>query len=336
MPFKCCVVDCKSNYDTAGEKTTTFGFPDEVKEPDRWSRWLKFVNRKDWSPNANARICERHFQPMYIKEATGPNGRSRLIKASKPVPTILDPDVQVSPVVSHMKAPSSVPRKSPRKRIFQEDENDTFLMRDRISSFDDMNDSLAPLGYQCNKYNDHIVFYRMQVSELGAPEIIECIRVDRDMHVKLFYKGSPLPLPTWFCHGTNCKLTHKSALYEFPNYIKIEGERSSSIFEELNELRFKKRPFYSSSVIRYALLLRYTSVQSYKMLCEHFPLPSLSLLRRITKGTIDAVKCATKLKEVGKISEDVVLMLDEMFLQKVDFYITWSSVADRRSSERRI
>ena len=96
MPFKCCAVDCKSNYDTASEKTTTFGFPDEVKEPDRWSRWLKFVNRKDWSPNANARICERHFQPMYIKEATGPNGRSRLIKASKPVPTILDPDVQVS------------------------------------------------------------------------------------------------------------------------------------------------------------------------------------------------------------------------------------------------
>ena len=56
------------------------------------------------------------------------------------------------------------------------------------------------------------------------------------------------------------------------------------------------------------------------MLCEHFQLPSLSLLRKITKGTIDAVKCATKLKTVGKISEDVVLMLDEMFLQKVEEY----------------
>ena len=56
------------------------------------------------------------------------------------------------------------------------------------------------------------------------------------------------------------------------------------------------------------------------MLSEHFPLPSLSLLRKITKGTLDAVKCAKKLKEVGKISEDVVLMCDEMFLQKVEEY----------------
>ena len=116
MPYKCCVVDCKSNYDTVDEKSTTFGFPDEVKEPDLRCRWVRFVNRKDdWSPK-NAKICERHFEPIYIKQGTGPKGRSRLIKSLKPVPTILDPDVQVSPVVSHMKAPSSVPRKSPRKR----------------------------------------------------------------------------------------------------------------------------------------------------------------------------------------------------------------------------
>ena len=253
MPYKCCVVDCKSNYDTVDVKTTTFGFPDEVKQPDLRSRWVRFVNRKDdWSPK-NAKICEKHFEPIYIKQGIGPKGRSRLIKSLKPVPTILDPDVQASPVVSHMKAPSSVPRKSPRKRIYQKDPYEQFVMNDRISSFDDLNESLAPLGYQTNKYNDHIVYYRMQVSELGAPEVMECLRVDRDLHVKLFYKGSPLPLPEWFRHGTNCKLTHKSALNNFPNYIRTEGENSSSIFEELNKLRFKKRPVYSSSVIRYSL-----------------------------------------------------------------------------------
>ena len=206
-------------------------------------------------------------------------------------------------------------------------------MSDTISSFVDLTESHAPLGYQSNKYNDHIVYYRMQVSELGAPEVMECIRVDRDLHVKLFYKGSPLPLPTWFRHGTNCQLTRKSALNNFPNYIRSEGEKSSSIFEELNKLRFKKRPVYSSSVIRYALLLRYTSLQSYNMLCEHFPLPSVSLLRKITKGTIDAVKCATKLKMVGKISEDVVLMLDEMFLQKVEEYCGGESIGADENNE---
>ena len=104
MSFNCCVADCNFNYDTASEKTTTFSFRDEVKEPDRLSRGLKFVNRMLLLPTANDKICERHFQPVYIKQANGPNGRSRLIKASKPVPTILDLDVQVSPVISHMKA----------------------------------------------------------------------------------------------------------------------------------------------------------------------------------------------------------------------------------------
>ena len=67
MLYKCCVVDCKSNYDTVDEKPTTFGFPDEVnKEPDLRCRWVRFVNRKDdWSPK-NAKIRERNFEPIYI------------------------------------------------------------------------------------------------------------------------------------------------------------------------------------------------------------------------------------------------------------------------------
>ena len=105
------------------------------------------MNRKDsdWSPET-ARICGNHFEPKYVKKGEGSNGRCRLVKALKPVPTIFDPNLQVSPVVSHMKAPISVPRKSPRKRIFQEDEYEKFLLSDAISSFDDISESLATLG----------------------------------------------------------------------------------------------------------------------------------------------------------------------------------------------
>ena len=78
MPYKCCIVTCNSNYDTEEETTTTFGFPDEEEEPDRRERWIRFVNRKDseWNPET-ARICEKHFEPMYIKEGK----RNRLVKA---------------------------------------------------------------------------------------------------------------------------------------------------------------------------------------------------------------------------------------------------------------
>ena len=150
MPYKCCVADCKSNYDSTEEKVATFAFPNE---PDIRSRWTRFVNRKDWEPG-NARICSKHFEPMYINVGAGPDGRTRLKKNLKPVPTILDPNKKLSPVVSHMKAPSSVPRRSPRKRIFQEDQFEEFSKTDTINSFDDLDASLAPLGYLTVKYTD--------------------------------------------------------------------------------------------------------------------------------------------------------------------------------------
>ena len=40
---------------------------------------------------------------------------------------------------------------------------------------------------------------------------------------------------------------------------------------------------------------------------------SLSLLQKISSGTIDAVKYANALRTEGKISEDVCLIFDEMY-----------------------
>ena len=67
-------------------------------------------------------------------------------------------------------------------------------------------------------------------------------------------------------------------------------------------------------------MLRYTSIQSYKVLTQDFPLPSLSLLQKISSGTIDAVKCENALRIEVKISEDVCLIFHEMYLQKCQEY----------------
>ena len=56
------------------------------------------------------------------------------------------------------------------------------------------------------------------------------------------------------------------------------------------------------------------------MLLEDFPLPSLSLLEKISQGTIDVVKCAQTLRQDGKISKDICLLFDEMYLQKCEEY----------------
>ena len=46
LVYKCCIVNCRSNY-TGDESTTVFSFP---KEEDLKIRWIRFVNRKDWGP----------------------------------------------------------------------------------------------------------------------------------------------------------------------------------------------------------------------------------------------------------------------------------------------
>ena len=56
------------------------------------------------------------------------------------------------------------------------------------------------------------------------------------------------------------------------------------------------------------------------MTAKDFPLSSLSFLKKLTEGGIDAVKALQKLKEKGKMSKDVVLIFDEMFLQKCEEY----------------
>ena len=72
-------------------------------------------------------------------------------------------------------------------------------------------------------------------------------------------------------------------------------------------------------------MLRYTSIQSFMLSCQNllqdFLLPSLSLLQKISSGTIDAVKCAIVLCIEKTISKDVCLIFDEIIqLQKIQQY----------------
>ena len=87
-------------------------------------------------------------------------------------------------------------------------------------------------------------------------------------------------------------------------------ENGLAIEDEIHQLRFKKKPIYSSSLLRYALTLRYTSMQSYKLLQEEFNMPSVSLLKKLTHGSLDTVKAAKLLQQSGSISQDVILMFD--------------------------
>ena len=171
------------------------------------------------------------------------------------------------------------------------------------------------------KNDQAIVYYNVHFDEETAiPKILECIKVDRDLRILLQYSGNPIPLPPWLVHSRNGKLDSLTQLENLPAYIRdIVNAGEYSIFEELEKRQHYKpkgRPPFSSALIRYALLLRHTSAQAYRLLLEKFPLPSFSTLAKIQKGGVDALKAAKFLREQNKLSNDVVLMVDEMYLEK--------------------
>ena len=121
-------------------------------------------------------------------------------------------------------------------------------------------------------------------------------------------------------------MSKKEVNENFPSYVRNFFEVKKLPDDTLSELeliRYKKtvdKSKYSVNMLRYALLLRYTSVQAYKLMLEQFLLPSLRLLKKLTEGGIEPLKATKVLLEQRKIGTDVVLLLDEVYLQKYSQY----------------
>ena len=158
-----------------------------------------------------------------------------------------------------------------------------------------------------------ITFCKIEFSEERAPEVSECIKIDKELHVKLFFNVCLVPLPQWFRQGTDCCLTRKSMLENFPVYLRTCADNYSSIFELLRVTSvqiYEKKTFKTEFVVTIHI---YPVVQ---VLLQDFSLPSLSLLQQVSGGTTDAVKYANALCIEGKMSEDVCMIFDETYLQK--------------------
>ena len=76
--------------------------------------------------------------------------------------------------------------------------------------------------------------------------------------------------------------------------------KSFSLVKKLHEYKLKKTP----NVMIFVLVLRNTSISSYRILLEDFPFLSLLLLEKINSGATDAANCV---QNAGKISENVCL-----------------------------
>ena len=121
-----------------------------------------------------------------------------------PVPTVYPQNL--------LRNPSLLPTQQttcsfPRKSSFP-DELSTLQQRDVIKTFQDLNESIAPSGFQFKKLNNCII-YPFSFDGTKFLKILESIKVDGDLYEKLQYNGMTLPLPQWFVQGDNATMENE-------------------------------------------------------------------------------------------------------------------------------
>ena len=181
-----------------------------------------------------------------------------------------------------------------------------------------MSEKLCPPGYSCYKTNDFIVYYNLIFDELdGFLSVFEAIQIDNQLRVSLRHYNNPVPLSAWFTTGRSARLTSRAMLENFPNYLQnLNKNDENDLIQELQKRQHYKpkgRPPHSSKMIRFSLLIHYTSTQAYKILLQKLPFPSL--LAKLKSGSMDVINAVKMLKDKGAISKDIILMVDEKYLQ---------------------
>ena len=145
----------------------------------------------------------------------------------KPVPVIHSAELinttSVLPTTQTFRQPA-------RKRIFLEDQLDSFRIHGKINSLDDLNQSHSPPGFEFRQFEGCVIFYRLKFHNVSKfPTTLESIRIYKDLHVQLQYNGIPLPLPSWFVNDHNAKLDKLSMLENFPPYIRSTAMENQQV-----------------------------------------------------------------------------------------------------------
>ena len=255
----------------------------------------------------------RSLQSTYISLC---KDRARLNYSLNPIPTIHPTSIAKSQSV----IPNRV-RKSPTLRIFQKDELSLFkdkytlITKDNIVSYMKVADEYR--NFHIDVSDIGVTAYRVKIDS-GIAVVQECVHATNDSHVILSFESSPIPLPDYISTAAGCKLTSLDMITNLPNYCRNASHNYHiEVIDELIKLRFyhPRGRHYPSAVLRFSLLLRYTSGSAYKLLDKFIPLPSERLLQMLKSHTIDSIKALCTLRNNSLIGNDVVILLDEMYLQ---------------------
>ena len=168
------------------------------------------MNRRDLATTQRSGVCSKYFEEKFLKVGK----RATLRWELQSVPSIYSGNESIPQSV--MPTHKTL-RKPPSRVTALPDQLDDFNDHDKILYFSSSNESLCLSGCKLQIEKSRAVFYKLEnCKTFDIPTVTEAIVIDNDLHVKLFFSGSPVPLPTWFVKGKDCRLTKKSYLENLP------------------------------------------------------------------------------------------------------------------------
>ena len=254
MPNKCCVFGCRSNYNKQNE-ASSFKFP---KDDAMREKWLRSINRKDFTPTTHSVVCIKHFAEQFIireDRMTRDDGTVIVALRSRPA---LTTDAYPSLFPNQ---PSYLSKEPPPKRISPDERHERIAARseecfenwmeqDMIESFQSFCDDYMKHNtstWLVITKSEYTAFLKVNCDE-EKPNIEVSFKVMCDLTVKVWYRNMPLPKSKfrWLLGDENvckkwsafdCLLSHLSSYNDKSVTDMDKLEYCISVLHEILEKR---------------------------------------------------------------------------------------------------
>ena len=322
MPRKCCVPECRSNYESTSHEgyVSTFRFPEEI---ELRKKWLRQIHREDnFQPNNNTVVCIKHFHESFIireNRAKRPDGTEIVLPRKSP---ILKPGAY--PSIFKNLAPyfTTIPthRKDPAERMHAvemraEAEFSAFMENDKIQDFHDFCLQVPkklPQEWFFFTYSDHC--FIMKCNIYTFPIFSVSFKLSKDLTVSVYHNNIQIPpdslkwlLPEgkclhWSAFDSLLSFTNsynstptdslKTAVYCIEKSLELcdeeEGDlwRTVQFVNEQLKLTQMKRNQYSTDLLIWASKIFYSYPTAYHCLrnSKRLILPHLNYLQRLLQS----------------------------------------------------
>ena len=313
MGRKCCVTNCRGNYDFKS-KEKVFRLP--VDENER-KRWLSVIPRDNTPNTKDTVVCERHW----------PNGYETVMHYGKQRPLNLPSlfsCVKPSLLRTSVLPPRATIRSSAEVRSQLADELDAFNQKDKICSFESLQSQILNhnFGFSLIINNtDEATFLQSEdlLERTGIHKFL--VKINGDLSFEAFHSGVKCSIIS-LSRNRVSQFTRWSQIEEDVRFLhtSIPSWKADVLHEQAASLGVKQvgeRKYSNSTIVR-AFTYFVISRTSYNRIRNDFELPSVTTLTRLTSATkrYDDISYYTRIfSNLPSEQRTCVLLVDEVYVK---------------------